>query len=242
MSTHDWYAENRAAFVSRSLEPDDERTFREHLPRCEECLREVARLERDLAWLPMGVTPVAPRPGFTRRIVASILDRPSRWRTAVPLAAAAVAILAAGVVGWQAREDRRQLESRLAAREDRLMALEDTLSILRQTREVSQTRIAMDGHEGGLLIFQDKVSHRWFVVVHGLPRAPAGSVYQFWFITTSGMVRSVEVNADPTRPAYLTVGMPPVPAPVMGAALTVEPMVNRSAEPRGPELAHVTFQ
>jgi hypothetical protein len=35
--------------------------------------------------------------------------------------------------------------------------------------------------------------------------------------------------------------MPGVAAPVMGAALTMEPVVNRSDEPRGPMLAHVVF-
>ena len=37
MNAHDWYVENRAAFVARSLEPGEERTFRDHLVRCEEC-------------------------------------------------------------------------------------------------------------------------------------------------------------------------------------------------------------
>jgi hypothetical protein len=106
---------------------------------------------------------------------------------------------------------------------------------------VLQTRISMDGHEGGLLIFQDAVSHRWCVIVHGLPPAPAGSVYQFWFITETGMVRSVEVNADTRRPAFMTLPMPGVAAPVMGAALTMEPVVNRSSEPRGVTLAHLVF-
>ena len=43
MTAHDWYIENRAGFVARSLEPGEERTFRDHLIRCEECSREVAR-------------------------------------------------------------------------------------------------------------------------------------------------------------------------------------------------------
>jgi hypothetical protein len=79
------------------------------------------------------------------------------------------------------------------------------------------------------------------VVVHGLPPAPAGNVYQFWFITETGMVRSVTVNADTARPAFVTLPMPPVRSPVMGAALTVEPALNRSSEPQGQQLAHVTF-
>ena len=55
MNPHEWYVENRAAFVARSLEPDEERTYRDHLAQCAECSAEVKRLERDLAWLPMGV-------------------------------------------------------------------------------------------------------------------------------------------------------------------------------------------
>jgi hypothetical protein len=35
--------------------------------------------------------------------------------------------------------------------------------------------------------------------------------------------------------------MPGVAAPVMGAALTMEPVVNRSSEPRGVTLAHLVF-
>ena len=55
------------------------------------------------------------------------------------------------------------------------------------------------------------------------------------------MVRSVEVDADPTPPRHSHVGMPGESAPVMGAAFTVEPAVNRSPEPQGMQLAHVVF-
>ena len=241
MKAHDWYIENRPAFVARSLERAEERTFIDHLVRCEECTREVARLERDLAWLPMGVAPVAPAPGLPRRMAGRILDRPSRWRYAIPYGlAAAMALLAIGI-GVRGRAERARLESQLATRGQRLVALQDTLSIVQRAQQILQAKISMDGHDGGLVIFQEPVSHRWYVVVHGLPPAPTGNIYQFWFITTSGMVRSVEVRGDPERPAFMTLPMPPVAAPVMGAALTVEPVVNRSTEPRGPMLAHVTF-
>ena len=241
MNPHDWYIENRAAYVTRALEPDEERTFREHLARCEECLRDVARLERELGWLAMGASPVAPRPGLTRRLTARILDRPRRWQVLLPSALAAAALLLAVGLGWQEQRERRELETALAAREHRLMALSDTLSILRQAQAVTQANISMDNYRGGLVIFRDVVSHRWCVVVHGLPPAPAGSVYQFWFITTTGMVRSVEVDANAKHPAILTEGMPGESSPVMGAALTVEPAVNRSPEPQGMQLAHVMF-
>lgn len=241
MTAHEWYIENRTGFVARSLEPSEERTFRDHLVRCDECAREVQRLERDLGWLPMGASPVAPRPGFSRRMAAEVLDRPYRWRRRLPLAAAAALALAATGAALAARSEGRELRSRLVGRETRLAALEDTLSVLRQANMVLQTQISMNGHHGGLLIFQDAVSHRWCVIVHGLPPAPVGNKYQFWFITETGMVRSVEVNADMQRPAFMTLPMPGVAAPVMGAALTMEPAVNRSNEPEGVTLAHVVF-
>lgn len=241
MTAHDWYVENRAAFVARSLEPREERTFHDHLVRCDECTREVDRLTRELAWLPMGVTPVAPPPGLARRMAGEILDRPSRWRRRLPLAAAATLALVAGAAALSARSDGQELRARLSVRDREFAALEDTLSVLRRANTVLQTGISMDGHQGGLLIFQDAVSHRWCVIVHGIPPAPTGNVYQFWFITESGMVRSVEVNADMQRPAFMTLPMPGVAAPVMGAALTVEPAVNRSDEPKGVTLAHIVF-
>lgn len=241
MTAHDWYVENRAAYLARTLEPGEERTFRDHLVRCEECARELAGLERELAWLPMGVAPAAPAPGLARRLAGEILDRPSRWRRRLPLAAAAAVALVAAGMALSGRSERRDLRTLLAARENQLAALQDTLSVLRRAHQVLQTRISMDGHQGGLLIFQDAVSHRWCVIVHGLPPAPAGSVYQFWFITETGMVRSAEVNADTQRPAFMTLPMPGVAAPVMGAALTVEPVVNRSSEPEGVTLAHLVF-
>ena len=241
MTAHDWFLEHRAGFVARSLDPGEERTFRDHLVRCEECSREIARLEGDLGWLAMGVMPVTPSAGFARRVATKVLDRPNRWRRQIPLAAAATLALAAGAAALAARREGHGLRAELLAREGRLAALEDTLSVLRRANNVLQTQISMNGHQGGLVIFQDAVSHRWCVVVHGLPPAPAGSKYQFWFITESGMVRSVEVNAETQRPAFMTLPMPGVPAPVMGAALTVEPMANHSNEPEGVTLAHLTF-
>ncbi len=242
MTTHDWYVENRAAFVARTLEPREERTFRDHLVRCDRCTREVARLERELGWLSMGVTPVVPAPDFVRRMAAGVLGRPGRWQRHIPLAVAATLALFAGGTALAARHDGRELRVRLAARQSQLMALEDTLSVLRRANNVLQMQISMNGHaQGGLLIFQDASSHRWCVIVHGLPPAPSGSIYQFWFITESGMVRSVEVDADTQRPAFMTLPMPGVAAPVMGAALTMEPVMSRSTEPKGVTLAHVVF-
>jgi hypothetical protein len=240
MTPHDWYVEHRAAYVARALESREERLFADHLSRCEECKRDIAALERDLRALPMATTPAAPRPGLTHQLADAVLRRPSRWRRVAPVLAAAAILLAAGL-GVRERAARAAAEEALADRDHQLAALRDTLSIMRDAQLIVQRDVAMNGHKGGLVIFDDPVTHRWNVVLHGLPPAPAGSVYQFWFITETGMVRSVELRAGPDRPAFATVGMPNTPGAVMGAALTVEPAVNRTSEPSGPMLVHVQF-
>jgi anti-sigma-K factor RskA len=240
MTPHDWYVENRAAYVARALEPREERLFADHIPRCVECAREVAALERDLGALPMAAAPATPRPGLPHQLADAVLRRRSWWQRANPGVAAAAVLLAAGL-GFHERTARSAAELAVSERDQQLAALRDTLSIMRQAQHIVQRDIAMDGHKGGLVIFDDPVTHRWNVVMHGLPRAPADSVYQFWFITGNGMVRSVELRCDSDRPAFATVAMPDTPGPVMGAALTVEPAVNRTAEPSGPMLAHVQF-
>jgi len=241
VTPHDWYVEHRAAWVAGSLDAREQEIFADHLPRCEECRAEVARLERELAWLPMAAAPTAPRPGLTRQIAERVLRRPPAWRRYAPALAAAAVLVAALGLGVRERRRVTEVEVLLAQRNLRLAALEDTLSVIRGAARVVQRDISMDGHRGGLLIFQDETSHRWNVVVHGLPAAPAGTVYQFWFVTESGMVRSVELPMDRGRPAFATVSMPPIPAAIMGAALTVEPMLARSDRPEGREIAHVDF-
>lgn len=240
MTPHDWYVENRAAFVARALESREERLFADHLIRCEECTREVATLQHDLGPLPMAVAPVAPRPGLSHQLAEGVLRRRAGWSQVGPALAAAAAIVLAVGLGVRERRALSAAELAVADRDRELAALRDTLSIMRQAHVV-QRDIAMDGHKGGLVIFDDPISHRWNVVMHGLPPAPADSVYQFWFITQSGMVRSVELRCDADRPAFATVGMPNAPGAVMGAAVTVEAAASRTAEPTGPMLAHVQF-
>jgi anti-sigma-K factor RskA len=241
MTPHDWYVENRAAYVARALEPREERLFTDHLVRCQECTREVGALQRDLGPLPMAVAPAAPRPGLSHQLAEGVLRRRAWWPQAASGIAAAAAILLAVGLGVRERKALSAAELAVSDRDRQLAALRDTLSIMRQAQHIVQRDIAMGGRKGGLVIFDDPVSHRWSVVLHGLPRAPADSVYQFWFITESGMVRSVELRFDDDRPAFATVGMPNAPGAVMGAAVTVEAAANRTAEPSGPMLAHIQF-
>jgi hypothetical protein len=104
---------------------------------------------------------------------------------------------------------------------------------------VLQASVEMNGAQGGLLIFADERTHRWNVVVHGLPPAPPTGRYQFWFICAEGMVRGAEVRMPGEKPANFTTDMPTVPCTVQGAALSVEPMDATTGPPKGDMIAHL---
>ncbi len=237
MTAHEWFIEHRSALVARALDPDEERLFREHLPGCAECRTEVDRLERDLAWLPMGAAPVTVRPGLTRRLVEGAIGRRAGSRRVglLPAALAASLVLVAG--GWL--RERRQFRAEREALRQEVAMVRDTLGIIQSAAKVRYASITRGGHQGGLVIFADERTHRWNVVVYGLPAPAPGEVCQFWFITDEGMVRGVEVRTTPQGPAFLTLPMPPRGGTVMGAALTIEPAGSSGDRPQGTELAHL---
>jgi hypothetical protein len=240
---HEWFIEHRQAFVGRHLEEDEERVFGEHLRGCGACRDAVAALERELGWLGMGVRPVAPRPGFTREISDAVLrPAPAPWRQWAPLAAAAGLTLVLGL-GWRGAQRRAAgLEAELASSQARLEAVEDTLSVVRRASRVFHASVKMHEHVGTLTILDDPVTHRWQVIVAGLPPAPPGERYQFWFITEDGMVRGAEVSPAGDNAAKMTLGMPPKGGAVLGAALTMETASDSVGPPKGMELAHLMLE
>jgi anti-sigma-K factor RskA len=240
VKAHDWFVEQRVEYATRILDDDDIATFEAHLAHCEDCRREVSRIESELAWLPMSLPPVAPRPGLRRHIIQHVLDEAtvSRSRWLLPAAVAASVLLA--VAGWAVgRQRAATLEAEVAALEHRTAALEDTLSVIRRAGRVLQASVEMEGRRGGLVIFDDETTHRWSVVVHGLPPAPAGTGYQFWFVCRDGMVRGSGFLGASAGPTMFTTGMPKTGGAVLGAALTVEPLDAATGPPRGKQLAHL---
>jgi Anti-sigma-K factor rskA len=250
MSAHEWFIEHRTAFVTRSLEAGDEQSFADHLARCAECQAATAEIQRELGWLGMGVAPVTPPPGFQWKAANHALSRRrpvSQWLRALPLLAAAAAIFfAVSLVRERRERDAQtvqiaQLSRDLSAARETFAALNDTVAVLRGAATVLQTAIAMNNHKGGLIIFADESTHRWNVVMHGLPPAPAGQKYQFWFICSDGMLRAAELRpaTQGSETVMVTLGMPSISGSVVGAALSVEQVSNSSNVPRGKELAHI---
>ena len=242
MTPHDWYLENRFAFATRTLETKEELLFANHLSRCEECRLAVTQLEQDLAWLPMGVAPVAPRPGLPHALLEKVL-RPRRrhWWQWIPSLAAAASLVLALQVWTRSRHEIGGLRRALEERQGRLAAIEDSLSALVGAERVLQETIRGPGYTGGLLIFYDQDTERWNVVVHDLPPARTGEVYQLWFLSGRGLTPGPELHANGSRPTFLTLPAPGPSSDVIGAVLTVGPTNGASTRPRGLQLARLTF-
>jgi Anti-sigma-K factor rskA len=252
MTSHDWHVASRVAYVTRTLDAGDERIFADHLTHCEDCRAAIAAIERELEWLPMGVKPAMVRPGFRGEIARAILtrERPVRRnRWAVILAAASLLLTTGTLVAvtLPARREATRLatllaqrDAQISQRDSQLTVLRDTLSVVRQSSRVLQTPITINGKSGGLVIFADDTHRRWQVVMHGLPPAPTGQAYQFWFICADGMIRDATLVGDPLRPAVYTLVLPPNSGAVLGASLTLEPAQDSAAGgPKGRELAHL---
>lgn len=71
-SGHAWYDELAAGWVLRSLEPDDEARFVEHLPTCERCQRAVADYTGALAELSFAMPQAEPPASLGERIRSAV--------------------------------------------------------------------------------------------------------------------------------------------------------------------------
>lgn len=231
MSAHDWFIECRAEYAARVLTGEELTRFADHLAHCQECQAAVSELEKDLAWLPMGATPMAPPPGLTRRLTEGVLVRsPRRRRWVVPVTIAASAALVT-LVTWQSRQETTrlraevdQLLSQVTSTNAQLAATLDTLSVIRSATRVMQARLAMAGEQAGLVIFEDAETHRWTVVVHGLPAAPAGERFALWWICEEGMREGTSLPESMNGTAVLVVDMPQDLGAILSASITQETM------------------
>jgi len=242
MTAHEWYVENRAGFATRTLDERDARAFGNHLSRCEECRRAVSEIERDLAWLPMQVAPVPPRPGLTREILEGVLHprRAARWPWVAAVAAAAAVTLGAGA--WTVvRHQMHALQTAVDAGQGRLHAIQDSLSAIVGAERVLQETISGPGYKGGMLIFYDADTQRWNVVVHDLPPAPIGQAYQLWFLSSRGLLAGPELQVNGSRPTFLALPAPRPPDNVVGAVLTLGSPNGPSGVAARVELARLTF-
>jgi anti-sigma-K factor RskA len=248
MTEHAWYRAHLVEYAAGVLDARDAEMVHAHLAQCKECQAAVAAAAHDLRYLALGTAPVPPSPGFRDRTLRAALGRETGQPRRTPVwtwLLAASTILAVGMA-FQARQTSARLSGELAARDAEVDSLasaltmaRDTLGLLGPASTVRYAALTMQDASGGLLVFEDQVTHRWHLVAHGLPRLPDGQRYQLWYLCEDGMAEGTMLTMSPDGVARVTVGMPEnPPGRVVGAAITVETIGGGTPpEGHGPKVA-----
>jgi anti-sigma-K factor RskA len=176
---HDGIHELSAAYALHALDPEEERTFEDHLARCGECRDHVAAFQEATAAMAYDVDAPPPPPVLRERILArarrerpSVVALPERRRWVFPATAgfAAAATCAAIALGiWSV-----SLSSNLT---DERSALDQTREAIAILFREDATRIGLSGVEGQLVVADD--GDAW-LVVSDLVRAPGEKTYEIW--------------------------------------------------------------
>lgn len=193
----------------------------------------------------------------TRPSVVPLRRRPRWVPIALPLAAAAVVLLTFGVVRYLALrrdlEAQRQVVMRtsneLAATQDALQRLTEQLAEKEQDVRALRAALAVVEEPGlqlahlkqtatappaeGHLLISAKTGRALFYGFD-LPPAPAGKVYELWWITErEGPLDAGVFQPDPKGLGRLEAAMPTEAGAIKATAVTIEP-AGGVAKPTGP--------
>jgi anti-sigma factor RsiW len=177
-----------AAYALDALDPDERETYEAHLAQCERCREELASLGETATALAFGVTSPPPPERLRGQILAAaaaerenVVPLPMRrpWLVRATAAAAGVAACAAiGFAVWA---------STLSHSLDRARATSARAEMAAQVlADPSSQKIALKGGNGMLAV---DPSGRGVLVVHRLPAAPSGQIYEAWVIPPGGAPR-----------------------------------------------------
>ena len=237
-----------------ALDGEDRAGFEAHLPGCPACSAEMRAHEAVAALLPLALPPVWPTLSLRQRVLqrqdptASATTAPAAPRRAwaTYLAAAAVVVLALGllVVRWQ--RDRARVAAAEASAEAR--RLEAELSVTRLELAEAASFRALVQRPGSVVatlaglapapkararVVFDPVTREAILVASGLDPAPAGKAYEAWVIAGGAPVPVGVFRPDAQGGAV--VRLPPVEATGSAKtfAVTLEPEAGTPA-PTGP--------
>lgn len=189
-------------------------------------------------------------PNVTSNVVPLAARRPSKAATVIPWALAASLLIGSVValLAWQqAKQQNETLQTEIAAvrrQTDELRAQMSAqnnrvleLARINQVLATPEHRvIEMAGFDGAPdssgKIYWDTKAAQWAVVAQ-LPPAPAGKVYQLWFVTADEKVSAGLIKPDASGHAFTVVNVPTELANLAAAAITLEPE-GGSAQPTMP--------
>jgi anti-sigma factor RsiW len=235
---HEQLRELLGAYALGAAEPRERAALAAHLPTCPACQAELAELRGAVAALPLTVEEREPPPALRARIEAAarqdlaaaprreaqplasppVTISPAaapaarRWLQSGWLAAAALLVVAAGLLFWNLR-------------------LQQEVGPARGVAVALQTSSPAAGAGGAVTYLPD----RGVVLldVHGLPALAPGQVYQVWLIDAAGQ----PVPAGTFAQSNATHAVAANPRADRAVAITAEPGPLGSPRPTGAILA-----
>ncbi|MFE4862162.1 anti-sigma factor domain-containing protein [Streptomyces sp. NPDC056670] len=237
------------AYALHALSEEERTEFERHLADCEPCAQEVRELTATASRLGLAVTvtpPVELKTAVLRQIALVRQDPPhppaqagsaggrlrrARWSRFALAACLAAAAGLGGVAVWQhQRADDAQQQADTAQRQSQQLA-----EVLAAPDAKAATGTLKDGATGTLVVAHSK--NQAVFVASGLPRPPAGKVYQLWFDDAGTMRPAGLMNPAHSTEAVLLSG--PVDQ-ASGMGITVEP-AGGSPAPTSAPLAVMSF-
>lgn len=247
MPPHSDLTGNASAYALDSLDAGDRAAFEAHLAECDECAGEVRSLRRVAAALAGSVPQAIPPPELRRRVLESLMGGPAtyakslavetRRRTWLPLAAALILTVGAGVYAARLQIRVSDLEARLqqalvqasvgdrAVAEARLVSaqLQASMGVLAAPDVV---RIDLAGQPTAPQARGRALWSRGRGMVFtaaALPPLPAGRIYQVWVVTQPGPVSAGLMMPDAAGAGLAFFETPPDIPPPTAVAVTIEP-------------------
>jgi anti-sigma factor RsiW len=188
------------AYALDALDADERAAFELHLAECADCVREVAELRATATRLGTAVALTPPESlkqrvllevGRTRqdspsgpRPVGTDPDRRRKWTVRISVAAAVVAVLAAGTFGGIAIGT----DSALHSAQSQLSQTQQQYAPIAQLLAAPDVRIASGSAVGGAsaTLLTSRGLGRSVLVTAHLPVQPSGRTYQVWGIGATG--------------------------------------------------------
>jgi anti-sigma factor RsiW len=173
-----------AAYALDALDPEERETYEAHLAQCERCREELASLGETATALAFGVTSPAPPERLRGQILAAaaaerenVVPLPVR-RPWLAAAASVAACAAVGLGVWAGT---------LSHSLDRARATSARAEVAAQVlADPNSRKVSLKGGNGMLAV---DPSGRGVLVVHRLPAAPSGQIYEAWVIPPGGVPR-----------------------------------------------------
>jgi anti-sigma factor RsiW len=207
-----------AAYALDALDEREAGEYESHLARCERCREQLNEFREAAAALAYAVETPQPPPELRERIlVQAVSERPNvvplrpRWRSVQGAVAALAACAALGFGLWSASLS-RSLESEQEANEQ----FRRSAAIL---ADPSARRVPLSGDYGTLVV---RATGEAALVVHRLPRAPAGKTYEAWVIEDGRPRPAGLFSGDPDGQTLVLERPVPVGA-VVAATIEDEP-------------------